>query len=139
MQNDKCVSCDMLGVSCAGPNFLLMTSQEVVEWCKARKLFLKMTREKLAELSSVPMGTLNRFFAGKNSYFYFETARPIIKVLVSDAWTMDTCLNNKNTKQDAPDPSLISKIESLEAENNFLKRENEDYKNIIVEALSGKM
>ena len=93
----------------------------------------------LQELSSVPMGTLNRFFDSKDSYFYFETARPIIKVLVSDAWTMDTCLNNQTLKQNAPDLSLVSKIESLEAENNFLKRENEDYKNIILTALAGKM
>ena len=139
MQNEKCITCENLGVSCAGPNFLLMTSYEVIEWCKERKKFLKMTRKMLQELSSVPMGTLNRFFDGKDSYFYFETARPIIKVLVSDAWTMDTCLDNQTVKQDAPDLSLIAKIESLEAENNFLKRENANYKNIIVEALSGKM
>lgn len=137
MKNEKCINCEKLGVSCAGPNFLLMTSQEVVEWCKARKVFLKMTREKLAELTGVPMGTLNRFFAGKNSYFYFETARPIIKVLVSDAWTVDHCMINQN--QDAPDQSLVAKIESLEMESNFLKRQNEEYKNIILEALAGKI
>lgn len=138
MQNEKCITCENLGVSCAGPNFLMMASQEVIEWCKERKKFLKMTRKKLEELSGVPMGTLNRFFDGKNSYFYFETARPIIKALVSDAWTVDHCLDNQSIKQDAPDLSLISKIESLEAENNFLKRENADYKNIIVEALTCK-
>lgn len=139
MQDEKCITCENLGVSCAGPNFLLMTSYEVIEWCKARKKFLKMTRKMLHDLSNVPMGTLNRFFDGKDSYFYFETARPIIKVLVSDAWTVDHCKNNQNMQQDAPDLSLISKIESLELENNFLKRENENYKNIILEALAGKM
>lgn len=137
MQNDKCVACENLGVSCAGPNFLLMTSQEVVEWCKARKLFLKMTREKLAELSSVPIGTLNRFFAGKNSYFYFETARAIIKVLISDAWMVDNCLANQSP--DSSELPVVAEIKVLEAENNFLKRENEDYKNIILKALAGKM
>lgn len=139
MQNDKCITCEKLGVSCAGPNFLVMTSQEVIEWCKERKKFLKMTRKKLEELSGVPMGTLNRFFDGKNSYFYFETARPIIKVLVSDAWTVDSCIITQAQKQDAPDMSLLEKIERLETENTFLQRENADYKNIIVEALSGKM
>lgn len=139
MQNEKCITCEKLGVSCGGPNFLLMTSQEVVEWCKARKVFLKMTREKLAELTGVPMGTLNRFFAGKNSYFYFETVRPIIKILVSDAWSVDNCLINQNQQQAAPDLSLVAKIEALELENEILKREKEDYKNIILEALAGKL
>ena len=139
MQNDKCITCEKLGVSCAGPNFLMMASQEVIEWCKERKKFLKMTRKKLEELSGVPMCTLNRFFDGKNSYFYFETARPIIKVLVSDAWTVDSCIITQAQKQDAPDMSLLEKIERLETENAFLQRENADYKNIIVEALSCKM
>ena len=139
MQNEKCIACEKLGVSCSGPNFLLMTSQEVVEWCKARKIFLKMTREKLAELTGVHMGTLNRFFAGKNSYFYFETARPILKVLLSDAWALDNCQINQSQNQDAPDLSMVEKIESLELEANFLRRENENYKNIIVEALARKI
>lgn len=138
MQNEKCITCENLGVSCAGPNFLVMTSHEVIEWCKKRKKFLGMTRKKLEELSGVPMGTLNRFFDGKNSFFYFETARPIIKVLVSGAWAVDTCLATRAPVQDVPDVLLLAKIENLEAENNFLKRENSDYKSIIVEALTGK-
>ena len=139
MQNEKCITCEKLGASCAGPNFLLMTSQEVVEWCKARKVFMKMTRETLAELTGVPIGTLNRFFANKSSFFYFETARAIIKVLVSDTWAADNCLINQSMNQGAPDLLLVSKIEGLEFENNFLKRQNEEYKNIILEALAGKM
>lgn len=138
LKNEECITCDKLGGACSGPNFLLMCSQEVVEWCKARKIYLKMTRDKLAELSGVPMGTLNRFFAGTNSFFYFETARPILKVLVSDAWAVDNCLINQSQKQDLNDLSMLKKIESLERDNEFLKRENEDLKNVILAALTDK-
>ena len=138
MKNENCITCDKLGASCSGPNFLLMSSQEVVEWCKARKIYLKMTRDKLAELSGVPMGTLNRFFSGTNAYFYFETARPILKVLVSDAWALDNCFINQSQKQDSTTLSMLQKIEMLERDNEFLKRENEDLKNVILSALTDK-
>ena len=129
MQNEKCITCEKLGVSCGGPNFLLMTSQEVAEWCKERKKYLKITRDKLKDLTGVPLGTLNRFFSGNNSYFYFDTACKIIKVLISGEQIRDNCLINQSQQQ----------IESLEMENEILKREKEDYKNIILEALAGKL
>ena len=136
MKSESCITCDKLGVSCAGPNFLLMTSQEVIEWCKARKKHLRIPREKLAETSGIPLGTLNRFFTGQNSYFYFETARHIIRVLVGGEWALDSCKNSDT--QDSPDMSLLSQTESLERENDHLRRENEDLKEIITTALSSK-
>ena len=136
MQNEKCITCDKLGVACSGPNFFLMSSDELVEWCKERKKHLRMTRDRLMELCGVPMGTLNRFFTGKNNYFYFETARPILKVLVGGEWEIDNCRNSQCS--DVPDLLLLAKIEEMERENEFLKRENEDLKSMVVSALSGK-
>ena len=137
MQNEKCIKCEKLGVSCAGPNFFLMTSAEVVEWCKERKKHLRMTRDRLMELCGVPMGTLNRFFTGKNNFFYFETARPILRVLAGSAWEEDNCLIN--SCHDAADLALVAKVEGLERENEFLKRENDDLKVLIFEGLTGKL
>ena len=88
------------------------------------------------ELCGVPMGTLNRFFTGKNNYFYFETARPILRVLAGSAWEADNCLFN--TCHDAADLALVEKVENLEHENDFLKRENEDLKALILTALASK-
>ena len=139
MQNEKCIKCDNLGVSCAGPNFFLMTSAELVNWCKERKKHLRMTRDNLKDVCGVPMGTLNRFFTGKNNYFYFETARPILRVLAGGAWEAENCLSNLCQIQDAPDVALVSKIAELERENDILKRENEDLKALILSALSGKL
>lgn len=139
MQNEKCIKCDKLGVVCSGPNFFLMTSAEVVEWCKERKKHLRMTRDKLKDFCGVPMGTLNRFFTGKNNYFYFETARPILRVLAGGAWAADNCLSNQCQIQDVPDTESVAKIEALERENEVLKRENEDLKALILSAISGKL
>ena len=139
MQNEKCIKCDNLGVTCAGPNFFLMTSAEVVEWCKERKKHLRMTRDKLKDSCGVPMGTLNRFFTGKNNYFYFETARPILRVLAGGAWDADNRISNMCQLQYAPDVELIEKIKDIERENDILKRENEDLKALILSALSGKI
>ena len=139
MQNEKCIKCDNLGVTCAGPNFFLMTSAEVVEWCKERKKHLRMTRDKLKEVCGVPMGTLNRFFTGKNNYFYFETARPILRVLAGGAWDAENGLSNLCQSQVVPDVALVTKIAELERENDILKRENEDLKALILSALSGKL
>lgn len=123
MKNEKCIKCDKIGVSCAGPNFMAMSSQEVVEWCQARKKHLKIPRGQLAEETGTPLGTLNRFFTGKNEFFYFETARNIIKVLVGGDNGVDSC------------QSIAGQ---LEHENELLKRENEDLKSIITTALSSK-
>ena len=138
MQNEKCIKCDNLGVTCAGPNFFIMTSAEVVEWCKERKKYLRMTRDNLKDVCGVPMGTLNRFFAGKNNYFYFETARPILRVLAGGAWETENCRSNQCQSQVVPDVALVTKIAELERENDILKRENEDLKALILSALSGK-
>ena len=130
MQYEKCIKCEKLGVSCGGPNFLLMTSQEVVEWCKERKKHLKITRDKLKDLTGVPLGTLNRFFSEhNNSYFYFDTACKIITVLISGGQALDNCLIVQGQQQ----------AERLESEITFLKRENEDLKCIILEALTGNI
>lgn len=139
MQNEKCIKCANLGVSCAGPNFFLMTSAEVVEWCKERKKYLRMTRDNLKDICGVPMGTLNRFFTGKNNYFYFETARPILRVLAGGAWEAENCFSNQCQIQVTPDAVIVSKLAELERENDILKRENEDLKALILSALSGKL
>lgn len=122
MLYEKCLKCDKLGTSCNCMSFVKMTSKEIIEWCKAKKSMLKLTNESLANLSGVPVGTINRIFAGKGTDYYYETLRPIIKALVSGDWSEDNCPNIHEMEELTEHSRDI--ISRLEAERDFLKEEN---------------
>lgn len=121
MQYEKCLHCHNLGSSCKGPNFVQMSAHEIVEWCKARKSLLRMTNEKLAELSGVPIGTINRLFSNKSADFYFETVRPIIKALVAGDWSEEKC----HTDHEEISKHSEDTIKRLEKDIARLEKENE--------------
>ena len=122
MLYEKCLKCERLGTACNCMSFVKMTSREIIEWCKAKKSLQGLTNEKLAELSGVPVGTINRIFAGKGTDYYYETLRPIIKALVSGEWTEDNCPNIQETEETQKHSKDI--ISRLETERDFLKQEN---------------
>lgn len=119
MQYEKCLHCNNLGSSCKGPNFVQMSAHEIIEWCKARKSLLRMTNEKLAELSGVPIGTINRLFSNKSTDFYFETVRPIIKALVAGDWGEEKC----HTDHEEMSKHSEDIIKRLEKEIALLEKE----------------
>lgn len=101
MLYEKCLHCEKLGKGCNGPNFVDMSANELIEWCKKRKAILKINNEKISELSGIPKGTINRLFGGGKYDFYYETMRPVIKVLVSGEWQAPRCPEESK----APEPS----------------------------------
>lgn len=102
----ECVSCPKLGVSCDGPNFVALSAQELLDWCSQRKAFLRMSNARLAELSGMPKGTIDRLFAGRHDAtdFRYETIRPLVKALLGGEWGGDPC----------PDPGDAEKVEMAE-------------------------
>lgn len=88
---EKCLACPKLGVSCDGPNFMAMNAQEVLDWCRKRKTVVAFTNSKLAELSGVPLGTINRLFSGDPSDFKYETVRPILRCLIGGSFHDNPC------------------------------------------------
>lgn len=111
---EKCVKCPKVGTSCEGPHFFTMSAAGLLEWCKARKTFLKLSNEKLAVLSGTPKGTIDRLFSGEHLDFKFETIRPLIKVLAGGEWIEAPC-------PDEPDKFSDEKISQLEEENTRLR------------------
>ena len=111
---EKCVKCPKVGISCEGPHFFTMSAAGLLEWCKERKKFLKISNEKLAELSGIPKGTIDRLFSGEHLDFKFETVRPIIKVLAGGEWIEAPCPEEPNNFAD-------ENICRLEEENARLK------------------
>ena len=126
---EKCIKCPKVGVSCEGPHFFTMSAEDLLEWCKERKKFLKLSNEKLSELtylqqgvlSGIPKGTIDRLFSGEHLDFKFETMRPIIKVLAGGEFVEAPC-------PEEPDCFADERISKLEEENARLKEHLTDEK-----------
>lgn len=119
----ECLTCPKLGVSCDGPNFVAMSADELLEWCKQRKARLGLSNAKLAELSGMAKGTIDRLFAGVHVDFRYETIRPLVKSLVGGDWSGSPC----------PDPYreekiLQEKIQQLEENNAGLRQQMKETK-----------
>ena len=109
----ECLMCPKLGVSCDGPNFVAMSAQELLEWCKMRKSRLGISNAKLAEMSKTPKGTIDRLFSGDYNDFKYETVRPLVKALVGGDWNGNPCPN--------PEEHTEELLHKAEEENARLK------------------
>lgn len=107
---NECLNCEKIGVSCDGPNFVAMTTQELLTWCKARKEHLHLSNARLAEMSGMPKGTIDRLFAGEHTDVRFETIRPLLKALTGGAWSGNPCAAQQE------DEALRKKVQELEKE-----------------------
>ena len=124
MQHQKCLSCERLGTSCNCMSFVKMSPVELIEWCKAMKQKKGLTNEGLANLSGVPLGTVNRFLTSKNIRFHYDTAQSILNALVSGEWSEDNCLNIQDMGELTEHNKDI--VSRLETERDFLKQEVAD-------------
>lgn len=118
---EKCMNCSKLGTTCEGPHFFSMTAPVLLEWCKSRKKYLHLSNEKLAELSGVPKGTIDRLLSGEHLDFMFESIRPLIKVLSGGMWIEAPCPEEPSEFADEKISKLEERITKLEEENAKLK------------------
>ena len=115
----ECLSCPKLGVSCDGPNFVAMSAHDLLEWCKTRKTKLGLSNAKLADMSGMPKGTIDRLFAGEHLDFKYETIRPMLKALVGGAWGENPCADPHGQI----DEKLEETVKRLEEEKKNLKEQ----------------
>lgn len=108
----KCITCPELGQTCDGANFLAMTPQQLIAWCKERKKYLNLTNAKLAELSGMSQGTIDSLLANTHQDFKFGTIQPLLRALVGGKWLGDPCPDVPATA----DTEYAEKIRLLEAE-----------------------
>lgn len=125
------------------PDILNLSAKELIEWCNERKKQMGLSNAKLAKLTNVPEGTLDRIFTGKNPEFRYSTIQPIVSLLVgykeetpqdetSDFYTntidgYKLILDNKNHIIDGYKLSL----EKLEKDIEYLKNADKDKQKII--------
>lgn len=125
-----------------------MNPTELISWCKGRKEALGLSNSRLAQLTNVPEGTIDRVFSGRYTEFKYSTIQPILVVLTgynketpepdnSDdeqgRYYYDTIegfklvVDNKNHQIS----ELKNMCDKLQKELEFLKQENEHKKQTI--------
>lgn len=63
-------------------NIISMTPQDIVKWCRERKKSLEYSNQKLANLSGVPIGTIDRIMSGNYTEFKYSSIQPIVATLL---------------------------------------------------------
>ena len=122
---EKCLTCQKIGISCDGPNFMAMGTDELVDWCIARRKQIPgMTYDKIQEATGLSKGTISGFFNKTHGDFRIETIRPILKVLVGGAWSDSPCddpAEHERAQYEAEIRRRDETIERLEQLNGSLQ------------------
>ena len=141
----ECITCAKMGITCDGPNFMAMSQQELITWCKKRKEYLGLSNSKLAEKAKTPPGTVDSLLAGTHTDFKFGTIRPILQVLVGGTRSGNPCPDpSSDEKQNYEEQILLlrkelgwheEKLRHFESENKRVHDEHEKTKNTHAENL----
>ena len=119
---DKCIPCKKIGISCV-PNLMLLSFPELVRWCIKRQKYLGWTNQVLADKSKVPVGTINRIWAGDYADCKYSTIRNLLITLIGGITDEFPCtdLVEKELQQMAVLEQQAAKLSTVEAENEMLK------------------
>lgn len=63
-------------------SIITLNPSELIKWCRQRKQTLGYSNQKLADLSGVPIGTIDRILAGKYTEYKYSSIQPIVAVLL---------------------------------------------------------
>lgn len=110
---NKCIACQNLGVRCDGPNFLAMSGERWVEWCKLRKEYLRWSNQDLSDISGISKASVDRILAGHAGDIRNSTMEAITKALVNGTWGQFPCANPTTA---ANDTAMERELEQLRIE-----------------------
>lgn len=79
---NQCINCEHIGVKCDGPNVIAMSKDRFCEWCRQRKEHLGWSNAKLAEVSGLSKGTIDKMMTGKVTGLNGETISTVTCALV---------------------------------------------------------
>lgn len=128
----RCVDCEHIGKKCGGPDFIVMETQKLSEWCRLRKEYLhksdpKWTNAYVSQQADVSLTTVNRFFAGDIEDTKLSTAARILRVLVNGTWGQYPCLmvgnNSADPAAEAECRHLREQFSSERAKTEYLKEQ----------------
>lgn len=61
---------------------ITLNPSDIVKWCRERKKSLELSNQKLADLSGVPIGTIDRIMSGNYTEFKYSSIQPIVATLL---------------------------------------------------------
>ena len=64
------------------PDIMSLNSGELIEWIKKRKAEMGLSNAKLADLSGVPEGTIDRIMSKHYTEFRYSSIQPLMAVLI---------------------------------------------------------
>lgn len=118
---ENCLTCESIkGRHCAGPNFMSMSTKELVAWIIEYQRIHGITNSRLSEASGVPKGTIDGL--KYRTDVRHDTLYPLLKALIEltgGIWGGEPCVLSS---ADAAEQS--AKIMQLEEENLRLGEEN---------------
>ena len=118
---DKCIKCPRIGESCV-PNLMLLPFAELIQWCIKRQKYLGWSNQMLADKSRVPVGTINRIWAGEDDCKY-STIHNILIALIGGTTDEFAC-----TEQVEKELQNIAQLELQAAKLSYVEKENEELK-----------
>lgn len=118
---EKCIKCNKIGESCV-PNLWLLPLPELIKWCIKRQKYLGWSNHELADKSKVPVGTINRLWAGDTDCKY-STIRSLAISLVGCTTNEFAC-----TEQVEKELQQMEQLERQAARLSFVEKENEELK-----------
>ena len=109
---EKCLNCSKFGTTCNIAKLFSLSSKDLLSWCRKQKNTLHMSNSKLAELSGIPKGTVDRILAEDSDLvdYKYETIRHIVRALFGSNWTEDPC------STDIDETALLERVKQLEEE-----------------------
>ena len=123
---EKCIACDSIGVSCV-PNLTRMEFSNLIQWCIKRQKHLGWTNQMLADISKVPIGTINRIKAGDYMDCKYSTIRSLLIALIGG--TTDEFPCNKQIEKELEQMEALEKqaekLSLVEKENKLLREESQ--------------
>ena len=118
----KCIPCNRIGVSCV-PNLMLLPFTELIQWCIQRQKHLGWSNQVLADKSNVPIGTINRIWAGDYSDCKYSTIKCLLIALIGGTTDEFSCTEQveRELRQKEQLELQADKLSAVEAENERLK------------------
>lgn len=78
---EKCISCERMGNDCM-PNLMQLPFPDLLKWWDKKQKALGWTNQKLADESTIPIGTIVRIKSGDHDDCRYYTIRRILVALI---------------------------------------------------------
>ena len=118
MKYHDCLTCNQLGKTCDGPNFLAMENDKLGLWCnEKRKQIPGLTYDRIAATTGISKSAVYSFLTGEHADYRLNTIRPIVKMITGGKWDDNPCGNLTNTEKVAMEEKihlLEEKVHQLE-------------------------